>query len=102
MKSLILNQNLSTVLPAEPEHEIGNEDINIQARDTVNMESIDEQDTAELTDRHLPEETILDSMDAMQYIPELDPSDAIRIAPGNKILFHKSIQIIQVVIYIYR
>jgi hypothetical protein len=40
-------------------------------------------DESEHTDRHLPEETLLDSMDAMQFVPELDLSDAIRIAPGN-------------------
>lgn len=71
-------------MTAEPEHEIGNEDINLQSRDTANLESNDESDTVELSDRHLPEETLLDSIDAMQFVPELDPSDAVRIAPGNK------------------
>ena len=71
-------------MPADQEHEIDNNDIDLQSRDTVNLATINEPETAELTDRHLPEETLLDSMDAMRFVPELDPSDAIRIAPGNK------------------
>jgi len=67
-----------TVLQTESELE---DDNDLQARDTANLETIQEP---EHTDRHLPEETLLDSMDAMQFVPELDPSDAIRIAPGKQ------------------
>ena len=55
----------------------------MQTRETAILPSMQEPDTTEYNDRHLPEETLLDSMDAMQFVPELDPSDAIRIAPGN-------------------
>ena len=68
-------------MAAEVEQEIENDDNDLQLRDTANLQTIQEP---ELADRHLPEETLLDSMDAMQFLPELDPSDAIRIAPGNK------------------
>ena len=70
-------------MTTEAEHEIENDDNDLQSRDTANLQTIDEPDTVELTDRHLPEETLLDSIDAMQFVPELDPSDAIRIAPGK-------------------
>jgi len=61
-----------------------NEDDNdLRSRDTADLQTTNEPDTSEFADRHLPEETLLDSMDAMQFVPELDPSDAIRIAPGN-------------------
>ena len=67
-------------MAAEVEQEIENDDNDLQLRDTVNLQTIQEP---ELADRHLPEETLLDSMDAMQFVPELDQSDAIRIAPGK-------------------
>jgi len=65
-------------MQTETELEDDNDDIDLRLRNTVNLQE------PEHTDRHLPEETLLDSMDAMQFVPELDPSDAIRIAPGNK------------------
>ena len=64
-------------MQTETEHEDEND---LRSRDTANLQTTEEP---ELADRHLPEETLLDSMDAMQFVPELDPSDAIRIAPGK-------------------
>ena len=77
-KFIILN-NLNLFTVTETETEGDNDDIDLRLRDTVNLQ---EPEQPEHTDRHLPEETLLDSMDAMQFVPELDPSDAIRIAPG--------------------
>jgi hypothetical protein len=76
-----LNLNLFVVTETEAAHD----DNDLRFRDTV---SLQEPERTELNDRHLPEETLLDSMDAMQFVPELDPSDAIRIAPGNNLNYY--------------
>ncbi|CAG9799251.1 unnamed protein product [Chironomus riparius] len=81
---ITLNQEFNPAVSAvEPDNETVNTNNELQSRDTVNLESPSEPEPVEPTDRHLPEETLLDSMEAMQFVPELDPSDAIRIAPGE-------------------
>ncbi|XP_070499840.1 uncharacterized protein [Chironomus tepperi] len=81
---ITLNQDFNPLaMIAETEHVNGVDDINLQSLDTLNMELNENTDQVELTDRHLPEETLIDSIDAMHFVPELDPSDAIRIAPGE-------------------
>jgi hypothetical protein len=74
---VIIKLQLFTVTESEAENV---DDNDLQSRDTANLQTAEQP---ELNDRHLPEETLLDSMDAMQFVPELDPSDAIRIAPGK-------------------
>ena len=68
---------LFTIIATRTEQE------DLQTRETAILPSIQEPDTTDYNDRHLPEETLLDSIDAMQFLPVLDPSDAVRIAPGN-------------------